>query len=661
MKLLIYSFLIWIGAVPLMMLLHKRASLVRGIGALSIIAGSAFGIISGFRTVILNLNENLIFDWSIPWSKFHIGIDPLSGWFLIPICLLAFLASIYGFAYDKHEESYFSANFSWSMFIVLLLSMVMVVLARDGVLFFMAWEVMALGSFFLVIREHNQNASQKAAFIYLVATHIGTIFILILFLLEATTTGSFDFNKWAQNSGNVTGASALFMLAVIGFGTKAGFIPLHIWLPEAHPAAPSYISALMSGVMIKTGIYGILRSLGWFGEPHAWWGYLMIGIGLASGILGVLFALAQRDLKRLLAYSSVENIGIIALGIGIAILGISFDKPGLAFLGFAGALLHVVNHAVFKGLLFLGAGSVLHAVKDRNMENMGGLIKKMPATGIAFLVASAAIAGLPVLNGFVSEFTIFFGGLSGIMSEKPALIISSIFVVAGLGLIGGIAAACFARAFGIVFLGEPRSDKSAYAIESDTLMILPMLALSGLCFVIGLNGACMISFVLSPITNIYSKAPDGFILIQAIIQNSLNFVSIIGLLAVLVTIVLYLIRNYLLKQTPPAADVTWDCGYIKPSAKMQYTASSFAQPFVHLFKPILRTKANFQMPKQYFPHRASFHSETPDIFHLDFYAPLSRKIYDHLSRFKFLQHGYIQIYILYIALTLLVLLIWKLG
>ena len=302
----------------------------------------------------------------------------------------------------------------WFFFNGLAASMAMVAVAANGVLFLICWEVMALCSFFLVTFESEEESVQRAGWTYLVATHIGTAFLLVLFLMLGRQAGggSLDFDTFLAARGHMgAAADVLFLLALVGFGAKAGFVPFHIWLPEAHPAAPSPVSAVMSGVMLKTGIYGILRTLTFLGAPHLWWGWLLIATGLVSGIFGVLMALAQHDLKRLLAYHSVENIGIIALGLGLGVLGVAWRLPALAVLGFAGGLLHVVNHALFKGLLFMGAGSVQHATGTREIDLLGGLIKRMPWTGRTFLIGAVAICGLPPLNGFVSELLIYTGGL----------------------------------------------------------------------------------------------------------------------------------------------------------------------------------------------------------------------------------------------------------
>jgi formate hydrogenlyase subunit 3/multisubunit Na+/H+ antiporter MnhD subunit len=281
-------------------------------------------------------------------------------------------------------------------FNLLLASMLLVVTARNGVLFLVSWEIMSLSSFFLVMFEDEKPGVREAGWTYLVTTHLGTALLLAMFVLLGRNSGSLDFDALSAPEAI---AGVVFLLGLIGFGTKAGLMPLHVWLPEAHPVAPSYVSAVMSGVMIKMGIYGLLRTLTWLGEPPAWWGWTLLVLGVVSGVLGVLYALAQHDLKRLLAYHSVENIGIIAMALGVGLLGVHYRIPAMAALGFTGGLLHVVNHALFKSLLFLGAGSVLHATGVGDLDRLGGLLKRMPITGTTFLIGAAAICGLPPLNG----------------------------------------------------------------------------------------------------------------------------------------------------------------------------------------------------------------------------------------------------------------------
>ncbi len=355
---------------------------------------------------------------------------------------------------------------------------------------------MSLASFFLVMFDHEKDEVMRAGWTYLAATHLGTAFLLVMFLVLGAG-GSLDFSALTASG---LPAALVFAAALIGFGTKAGFVPLHVWLPEAHPAAPSHVSALMSGVMIKTGIYGLLRVMTFLGAPAAWWGWSLVVIGAVSGVAGVLFALAQHDLKRLLAYHSVENIGIIALGLGIGILGTVSANPVVAAMGFCGALLHVVNHGIFKSLLFLGAGSVLHATGTRAIDRLGGLIKSMPVTGAAFLVGAAAICALPPLNGFVSEFLVYSAAFNSVAAGTQVW--GGMVVIGGLALIGGLAAACFTKAFGVVFLGEPRSRDAVGVHEAPLSMCWPMATLAALCLAIGLTAPWMVELVMPAVAQL---------------------------------------------------------------------------------------------------------------------------------------------------------------
>src|SRR5260370_23854303 len=375
--------------------------------------------------------------WDVPYGSRFLDLDPLSGFFLIPVFVLCALAAIYGADYLEAYRGKKSLAPPWFFFNLLVASMVVVILARNGVLFLMAWEMMALSSFFLVTFESEKESTRQAGWIYLVASHIGTAFLLALFILLGRANGSLDFDRFSVSSG----AGLLFVLALVGFGTKAGFIPLHVWLPEAHPTAPSHVSAVMSAVMIKTGIYGIVRVMMILGAPQAWWGWVLCGIGLSSGVIGVLLALAQHDLKRLLAYHSVENIGIIALGLGVGTLGVRTGLPAVAAVGFAGALLHVLNHTLFKGLLFLAAGNVAHSTHTREIDHLGGLLRRMPRTGVIFLIGASAISGLPPLIGFSIEFLIYLANFKGAVSLDGINSVPMLATITGLPFIGVLAPA----------------------------------------------------------------------------------------------------------------------------------------------------------------------------------------------------------------------------
>jgi len=440
MRLLLLSLTVLVGGGVLSACLARRRRLSTVVGAGAALVGSGVGLIGTVPPLLAGNTLSFFIPWSIPGGAVRLGRDPLSGFFLIPVFLVGGMAALYGASYLKGQEAPDQGGASWFHYNLLVASMVTVLMARNAVVFLIAWETMALASFLLVTLENRRAEVRSAGWIYMVATHLGTAFLLALFAFLGQKVGSLDFTTLGRTGSMLpsTGVSVAFVLAVVGFGAKAGFLPLHVWLPEAHPAAPSHVSALMSGVMIKTGIYGLLRSLTWLGTPPSWWGWLLVGIGFTSGILGVLFALAQHDLKRLLAYHSVENIGIIALGVGLGLVGQSAGSAALAALGFGGALLHVLNHALFKGLLFLGAGAVLHATGTRNMDHLGGLIRRMPWTATTFLVGAVAICGLPPLNGFVSEFLIYLGAIRGVTDGGPAVVVVSLGVIVGLALIGGL-------------------------------------------------------------------------------------------------------------------------------------------------------------------------------------------------------------------------------
>ncbi|HTV62481.1 MAG TPA: proton-conducting transporter membrane subunit, partial [Verrucomicrobiae bacterium] len=569
--------------------------------AASVIVAAACGLIPTIQVLVTGGPLQFRCPWPVPYGEFFIELDPLSAWFLLPTLLLSALCAIYGVGYLPGHEKQRSLGPGCFFYNLLVLGMVLVLLARNAVLFISAWELMAVASFFLVTFDHEHESVRSAGWIYLVATHLGTGFLLVFFILTARETGSMDFTVWAARGiHNPQMAGTLFLLATAGFGTKAGFMPFHVWLPEAHPAAPSHVSALMSGVMIKTGIYGLLRAFTFLGAPPLWWGWVFIGIGLSSGVFGVLFALAQHDLKRLLAYHSVENIGIIALGMGVGLIGMNLNLPVLAALGFGGALLHVLNHALFKGLLFLGAGTVAHGAGTRDIDRLGGLLKPMPWTAATFLIGAAAISGLPPLNGFVSEFLIFLGALKGGIVTGGEAAVPLFALIAGLGLIGGLAAACFTKAFGIVFLGKPRAHH-ANAHEAGWAMRLPMLALATGCVAIGLLAPFAVETLRPVLLNLTGQTAEAAAENLGAATAPLSFIIAGSLAFILCLLALALLRRSLLAGRAVTPDATWGCGYARPAPRAQYTASSFAQPLTHLFRWVLGTETEIVAPSGYFP------------------------------------------------------------
>jgi len=440
-------------------------------------------------------------------------------------------------------------------------------------------------------------------------------------------------------------------------------VPLHVWLPEAHPAAPSHVSAVMSGVMIKTGIYGLLRVLTLVGPPPPWWGWTLLCVGALSGVLGVLWALAQHDLKRVLAYSSVENVGLITIGLGLGLLGMSYDAPLMAGLGLAGAMVHVVNHAVLKSLLFLGAGAVVHATGTRRLDQLGGLLRRMPRSGRGFLLGAVAICGLPPLNGFVGEVLLYAAAFAGVVqtltTAHAAAAVLAILAIGGLAIIGGLAAACFARVVGSAWLGEPRSPQAAGAREVSGGLWGPMLVLAATCMALVAVAPWMpavLKQVLKPLMS-QQALTAGLDLAAVVLRGT----TIASLVLVLTVAALALLRRWLLAGREVASTVTWDCGYAAPTPRMQYTASSFGWPAVGVFAMFVRPEMKCVLPAGLFPAQAALATDTPDGFVQRAYRPLFAGLGWVILRLRWLQHGRIQFYVLYIALTLLALLVWKLG
>jgi hydrogenase-4 component B len=628
------------------------------IGAASCVAGAVLAVIAAGTVLWTGIEADLRLAWQVPFASFYIAIDPLSAFFIITISLVCALAAIYGTAYLDAWRGKKNLGAAWCFFNLLFASMLLVVVSRNGILFLVAWEAMSLSSFFLVMFEHEKPEVREAGWVYLIAAHAGQACLMFLFILLGGHNTSLDFDRFTTPMGGAA-AGVIFILAVAGFGAKAGFLPLHVWLPDAHPAAPSHVSAVMSGVMIKTGIYGLVRIVSLLGLPPQWWGWTLLVIGSVSGVMGVLFALAQHDIKRLLAYHSVENIGIITIGLGLWLLGVSINNPAVAALGLMGGLLHVLNHAVFKSLLFFGAGAVSHATGTRDMDLLGGLMKRMPHTALAFGIGAAAICGLPPLNGFVSEFLVYLGAF-GVVARADALGIpmaGGLIALTALGLIGGLAAACFAKVFGIVFLGEPRSMYSEKAHEAPKPMIFAMAVLAALCIILGLAGPLAVKLVTPAAVQLLgsSQVPE----ISAMACGILLKISIAGGALIIISGILWGLRRLLLSGRVNAVSPTWDCGYSAPSSRMQYTASSFAWPVINMFRWVVRPRLHVRIRKGLFPQYAELSSHTDDIFREGLFAPVFKSISELAQRIHVLQEGRNQLYVLYIAITILVLLLVK--
>jgi formate hydrogenlyase subunit 3/multisubunit Na+/H+ antiporter MnhD subunit len=650
----------------------RRAS--HAVGA----AGAAAASFLGLALTIVLLVHGQTVEISLPWNtavgaSFSVGMDALSGFFLLAIYALCGLCAVFGHGYLRHAGETRGLGAHWLFFCGLAASMALVVLARNAVLFLVAWEIMSLSSWLLVTFEHDREEVRSAGITYLVATQIGTAFLLVMFLLlgagDSTVAGgsvpgtvaALDFSGFLSAGRSAGMAGAIFLLGLVGFGTKAGVVPLHVWLPEAHPAAPSHVSAVMSGVMIKTGIYGILRMLTFLGSPPAWWGWTLLLAGCVSGIVGVLFALAQHDIKRLLAYHSVENIGIICAGIGIGLLGVSYQAPLVAVLGFSGGILHVLNHALFKGMLFLGAGAVSEAAGTREIDRLGGLFRRMPVTGGSFLLGSVAICGLPPLNGFVSELLVIVGAFTAVTLPFAGGAAAGALAIGSLALVSGLAVACFTKAFGIVFLGEPRTAAAARAAERGPAMTSPLLALAAGCAGIGILGWLAVPALGSLAATMAGLPAETAVGLLAAVRVSLLRATLAAGGLAAVTAALTVLRVAIQRRRSTASALTWDCGYSRPSPRMQYTSSSFAQPLVGMFRRLLATRTHAPDLGSPFPAAASFSTHTADTFSTTLFQPGLRGAASLFSRLRWLQHGRLQLYVLYIAAALLILLAWRLG
>jgi len=612
------------------------------------------GATTGFVGSVLGLfapTADLALPWQVPGGALALRVDALSAFFAAPVFLLAGAGGLYAERYWPVMRA--RGGYVRAFFGVMTGALALVMCAANTILFLAAWEIVAVASFFLIATEHEQQESRNAAWIYIAASHVATLALFAIMALLHAQTRTWLFVPLPDGTGSQPEGTALFCLAFIAFGIKAGLMPLHIWLPGAHAAAPSHVSSLMSGVTIKMGIYGLVRVLSLFDAVPSAFGATLFIAGIVSSIFGVAFALAQHDLKRLLAYHSIENIGIIVTGLGIGVLAQAHGHPLLALLGYAGALLHVWNHGLFKGLLFLSAGAAIHAVHTREIDRMGGLARRMPWTATAFFIGATAITGLPPLNGFVSEWLLYVAGLTSISRVQhadPALLL--ILVVPALALTGALALACFVKAFGAVFLGAPRSSAAAEAHEVPAAMRMAMLPLVAGCAAIGLLPALFAPILGRAVHGAAPRLAD-----PAAITALLQPLQTAALIVMGVVLIAFFTLVAVTRRA--ATRVTWDCGYAAPTARMQYTASSIARGLVSFFAwampPVVHAPCAFPL----FPSAAAFESHVPDTVLDRTVLPALRGARWALGFVRFIQHGRMQLYLVYLGVTLVVLLAWS--
>jgi hydrogenase-4 component B len=588
--------------------LGVRGSGGRALAAAGAVAGAAATLGLGLWCLGTGVTPTLQLPL-LPLSGFAVRVDGLSAFFLVVEGLVGVAAGVYGFTYSAHYDGRYSLRLLGATLNILLLSLAIQVTADNALTFLMTWEVVSLAAYVLVLTEHDQDGTVRAANWYLAVTHAGFAALVAAFLLLSAgdVTTSFEAMRVVVLSPAVR--DAVFVLALLGFGAKAGIVPLHVWLPMAHPVAPSHVSALLSGVVIKMGVYGLLRvSLDLLGGGPAWWGGVVLGAGAISALLGVLYALMEHDLKRLLAYHSVENVGIIFIGIGAGLMFHSYGLAALAMLGIVAGLYHTLNHACFKGLLFLGAGAVLQATHTRNMEKLGGLIRRMPRTALCFLVGSAAIAALPPLNGFVSEWLVFQALLGGSAIPQPEIALAMPLAVAMLALTSGLAVACFVKAFGITFLALPRSAEAEHAREAPPAMQLGMGILALSCLALGVAAFLVVPALAASVAGLggLPVAPVRFSLTiplgvaGAVGEMSPMLVAVgLVLLGGITWIALRLLADGRLRPGE-----TWGCGRVGQTPRMEYTATAFAEPlrrvFAAVYRPTEDLSIDFHPASKYF-------------------------------------------------------------
>ena len=647
MNLFFLSLLLIVSGGILACMLQRQFTAMKAIAVFTVSAGCFLGLMDALSKLFspgqVLFSMNYLNVLSLAFK-----MDGLAAFFLVAIFAVSLLAAIYSFHYMDKPEKALRTAVNYLFFSLLIASMALVVTADNMIAFMFSWEMMSLSSFFLVIYDHQSPENRKAGYLYFVFSHVGAMFILAAFGIMYGYTGSFGFTSALPETAKIL----IFIFSFIGFGSKAGVFPFHVWLPHAHPAAPSHISAVMSGVMIKTGIYGIVRMYCVLDLHSLLFGEIVMIAGMVSGILGVVYALGQHDLKRLLAYHSVENIGIILIGIGIGMIGVSSGNPLMAVLGFAGGLLHVLNHAIFKSLLFMGAGAVIRKTGTRTIDALGGLLKNMKITGVTFLIGSLAISGLPPFNGFVSEFLVYLGGFQGVALDRAPFVLSLLAIVS-LAVIGGLALACFTKVVGVVFQGEPRSRAAENVDEKGPAMLFPMLLLAGACVIIGVFPRLFVFMALKGVSSL--GLVSGSISLAPFVQITGNITLAVSIsLAVFLLILCF--RWVLYRGKTIEKSGTWGCGFTQPTVKMQYTGSSYASSILAFFKPVAPLHEDSPVIQGRFPNKTHYHSHVSDIAELHMGNAIVRPILWLFDQLRWIQHGDIHLYIGYILLAIVVLL-----
>lgn len=592
-------------------------------------------------------------------------VDGLSAFFLLVISASAAVVSIYSIGYVT--EYYGKKPIGWISggMNIFLLSMIAVVTVDNCLTFLIAWELMSIVSFFLVMYEHEKPEIRRAGYVYVVMTHFGTVFIILSFLTLFVFTKSLDFHTFTQVGAAlpVWAKDSIFLMALVGFGTKAGMIPLHVWLPRAHPAAPSHVSALMSAVMIKTAVYGLLRVIyDFLGGGQMWWGAALIAIGVISALLGILFGISENDMKRFLAYSSAENMGIIFMAFGASLVFYTFHQPLMGALALTALLYHVLNHAVFKGLLFMGAGAVLYSTHTKNVNELGGLIRKMPWTAALFLIGGMALSSLPPLNGFMSEWAVFQSLLHLSFSfDQPLWKAAGGLAAAVLGLTGAFVAGGVVKHFGTAFLGLPRTSHADHAKEVPMTMRLGMLIPALGTVILGIFPGLVLRMTNQIANGYFHQSLTGNEIVYVPFNHTKESVSLGGVFVafiILLGILIMLLRVWVGKSRNQF-DETWNCGTpLQPT--MSYTGTSYSHPVLMIFKKLYMKNRQIEVYGEYdyFPKRIRHRLTTGSLIESNLYRPLIFLTVFLSKRLRAIQSGNLQSYLAYMVITLIILLLW---
>ena len=631
----------------------KTATLL---GSGSAILGCLFGLAAAGQGLVAGGAETFFLPWSMPGGAFSLRLDGLSAFFLLPLFVVGLAGALYGAEYMKGGRERLRPGLHWTWYNLLVLSMTLVVTAANGLLFLFAWECMSLTSFFLVISEYDLAEAVEAGWTYLLATHLGAAFLFVFFLSAGALSGSLEFASF-QVLGQLSApvASAFFLLLLVGFGSKAGIFPFHVWLPDAHPAAPSHVSALMSGVMVKTAIYGLLRLYSFLPAGPAWWGGLLMAIGIIGALFGIAMAALQRDVKRSLAYSTVENIGLILLALGFWMQSRANGHHLAAAFALAGGLIHLLNHALFKSLLFLGAGSLMHGSGSRDLNRMGGLMRRMPVTGLLIVCGGLAISALPPFNGLIGEWFIYRAllesgtVLSGLAGFFPLVLIGL------LALVGGMVIIVMTRIIGIALGGEPRSPAAAQAHEAGWPMWSGMAALALLCLAGGLMPVLLLQ-VAGRAATLLDPAAATLLAGNAISPWWLGIMALLLLGCILAA---YGFLRWRQGRGIVAASRTWGCGFAFPSSRMSYSAESYTElPQSAMFCNCLSPSTEDGRTIGFFPEAKRFSFEAPDPVLERLFKPFFRRAARVCSGFRGLQAGQLHVYLLYIFSATILLLFW---